>query len=173
MLPENPNKKLSFDQANIRQIYLAGGCFWGIDAYLARVIGVYQTESGYANGHASNPTYEEVCTGTTGFVEAVLVKYDVTKITPQSLLAEFLTVVDPISLSGQVEDVGTQYRSGIYYIDDADVFTINEIIADMKKKTDIPVGIEVKPLENYYPAEEYHQDYLEKNPDGHCHVKFN
>ena len=173
MLPKNPNKHLLFDQANIREIYVAGGCFWGIDAYLARVIGVYETESGYANGGVENPTYERVCTDTTGFVEVVLVRYDVTKITLKALLEEFTTTIDPISLSGKVAAVGTQYRSGIYYTFDADLPIINEVVNELRSKSERPVGIEVGLLENYYPAEDYHQDYLEKNPDGHCHVKFN
>ena len=173
MLPENPNKKLSFDQANIHEIYVAGGCFWGIDAYLARVVGVYETESGYANGHMKNPTYEEVYTDTTGFVEVVFVKYDATKITLKALLEAFFSVVDPISLSGKVDDVGTQYRSGIYYTDEVDLAVIAEVINDVQEACENPLGIEVMPLENYYKAEEYHQSYLEKNPDGHCHVKFN
>jgi len=173
MLPENPNKKLSFNPSNIREIYVAGGCFWGIDAYLARVIGVYATESGYANGHIENPTYEMVCTDTTGFVEVVHVKYDITKITLRALLDEFLTVVDPNSFTGDVAAYGTQYRSGIYYTDEADLPIINEIMDELRLKSERPVGIEVEPLESYFSAENYHQDYLEKNPDGHCHVIFN
>ena len=172
MLPENSNKKLSFSLENIREIYVAGGCFWGIDAYLARVIGVYETESGYANGHTKNPTYEEVCTDTTGFVEVVLVRYDITKVTLETLLEAFFTVVDPVSLSGQLGDAGAQYRSGIYYTDERDISVIDESVNNEQKKFEKPLAIEVMPLKNYYPAEAYHQDYLEKNPNGSCHVKF-
>lgn len=172
MLPENPNKHLTFNPADIRDIYVAGGCFWGIDAYLERVVGVYATESGYANGCTENPTYETVCTDKTGFVEAVQVKYDITKTTLQTVLKEFSKVIDPISMTGQVAEVGTQYRSGIYYVDIADLPVIETVVNEIKQCTDSPVGIEVKPLENYYAAETYHQDYLEKNPNGACHVKF-
>jgi len=173
MLPPNPNKNLTFNPADIREIYVAGGCFWGVDAYLARVIGVYATESGYANGHLENPTYEQVCTDTTGFVEVVLVKYDTTKTTLKTILEEFSTVIDRISITGQMDAVGTQYRSGVYYTNEADISVINEVVADIKAKSDIEVGIEILPLENYYPAEEYHQDHMEKNPGASCHVKFN
>ena len=172
MLPKNPNLELTFNQADIRDIYVAGGCFWGIDAYLARVVGVYATESGYANGNTENPTYEQVCTDTTGFVEVVKVSYDSTKLSLHMLLEEFTTVIDAISITGQMDEVGTQYRSGVYYTDAVDLPTINEVMDALRARTTGVFGVEILPLENYYPAEEYHQDYLEKNPDGHCHVKF-
>ena len=172
MLPKNPNKELLFHPENLREIYVAGGCFWGIDAYLARVVGVYQTESGYANGLTENPTYEAVCTDTTGFVEAVKVIYDVTRLTLFELLTEFSTVIDVVSITGMMDEVGTQYRSGIYYIDAGDLPVINKVVENLIHSYDGVVNVEIKPLENYYKAEEYHQDYLEKNPDGACHVKF-
>ena len=173
MLPYNKNLDLTFEAKDLRVVYLAGGCFWGTDAYMARVIGVAETESGYANGNASLPiTYEEVYTDTTGYVEVVKVTYDVTKVTLATVLEEFFSITNPTTLNKQANDVGTRYRSGIYYVDDADVTTIEAVIAEVQSRFDRPIVTEVKPLKNYQPAEVYHQDYLEKNPNGYCHVVF-
>ncbi|MCL1994683.1 MAG: peptide-methionine (S)-S-oxide reductase MsrA [Defluviitaleaceae bacterium] len=156
----------------MREIYLAGGCFWGVDAYMARVRGVYSTESGYANGFDADPTtYKEVCTGTTGHTEAVYLKYDITKITLAQLLQEFFSVVDPTTLNRQAGDVGTQYRTGIYYTNPDDLQTIQQAIELQQQNYSKQIVTEVMPLQNYCPAEEYHQNYLEKNPGGYCHIK--
>ena len=173
MLPYNRNLELTFNEKDLRVIYLAGGCFWGTDAYMARVVGVAHTESGYANGEASLPiTYEEVYTDETGYAEVVKVTYDTTKVTLTTILEEFFSITNPTTLNQQADDVGTRYRSGIYYVDVADVDTIRSVLAEVATKFAEPIVTEVEPLKNYQPAEEYHQDYLEKNPDGYCHVVF-
>lgn len=173
MLPENPNKKLKFNEDNLREIYLAGGCFWGVDAYLARVPGVYRTESGYANGHKEPPvTYREVCTGKTGYAEAVYILYDHTKITLEALLDEFFEIIDPTVLNRQANDIGTQYRTGIYFVAPEDKEIIDRVMIRQQEKYSLPIVTEVQKIDNYCPAEEYHQDYLEKNPGGYCHITF-
>ena len=167
---KNPNKDLIFDTNDLKTIYLAGGCFWGVDAYLKRVAGVYSTESGYANGDTKNPTYEQVCKENTGHVEAVQVVYDTTKLSLEGLLEEFFDIIDPTVLNRQAGDVGTQYRTGIYYTDTAEKEAIKIFVQNKQNFYEEPIVTEILPLENYYKAEEYHQDYLEKNPDGYCHV---
>ena len=163
---------MDFADRPLKEIWLAGGCFWGVEAYMARVKGVADTDVGYANGRTKNPTYKEVCTRNTGFAETVLVRYDPKTIPLPALLDTFFEIIDPTSLNRQGNDVGSQYRSGIYFRDAADLPIIMEakdrVAAGLKK----PIATEVKPLENYYPAEDYHQDYLEKNPGGYCHVDF-
>jgi len=171
MLPKNPNDDLSFFPQNISSIYLGGGCFWGIEAYMKRVLGVFETEVGYANGNSENPTYEDVCTNTTGFAEVVLIKYDKTKVSLEGVVKEFLSVCDPISLSGQVQEVGTQYRSGIYYENNEEEALIKGAINEFQSSYDQKIGIEVQPIENYYSAEAYHQNYLEKNAGSGCSVR--
>ena len=173
MLPYNKNLDLTFDKKNLKTIYLAGGCFWGTDAYMARVLGVAETESGYANGNAPLPiTYEEVYTDTTGYAEVVKVVYDETRITLAELLDEFFSITNPTTLNKQAEDVGTRYRSGIYYIDVADIPELEAAIARVQARFTEPVVTTIEPLLNYQAAEEYHQNYLDKNPDGYCHVQF-
>ena len=151
-------------------VFLAGGCFWGTEKYLAMIPGVIVTEVGYANGRTEFPSYEDVCYRNTGHAETVLVEYDSDKLKLSTLLDLFYNVIDPTSLNRQGNDVGTQYRTGIYYIDEADRKTIDASISRLSGTTPRPVVIEVKPLENYYAAEEYHQKYLEKNPGGYCHI---
>jgi len=173
MLPENKNRNLQFDKENLKEIYLAGGCFWGVDAYIERVIGVYSTQSGYANGFEDKPiTYEELCKGHTGFAETVKVLYDETKISFEQLLIQFFEIIDPTILNRQAGDIGTQYRTGIYYLDDYHKEIAENFIKDQQKNYKSSIVTEVLPLKNYYPAEEYHQNYLEKNPNGYCHISF-
>lgn len=172
MLPENPNIKLKFDKDKLKDIYLAGGCFWGTDAYMARVLGVYSTEVGYANGNTENPTYENVCHDNTGHAEVVYVKYDETKLSLTQLLKEYLKIINPTTLNKQGGDVGTQYRTGIYYTSENEEDIIKNVLLNEQKKYELPIVVEVLPLANYYPAEEYHQNYLEKNPNGYCHINF-
>ena len=151
-------------------IFLAGGCFWGTEKYLSLIPGVIKTEVGYANGRTKFPTYEDVCYRNTGHAETVLVEYDSGRLELSSLLDLFYEVIDPTSLNRQGNDVGAQYRTGIYYIDNTDRNTIDASITRLGGRTSRPVVIEVKQLENYYAAEEYHQKYLEKNPGGYCHI---
>ncbi|MCL1924209.1 MAG: peptide-methionine (S)-S-oxide reductase MsrA [Defluviitaleaceae bacterium] len=173
MLPENKNKGLEFDKANLKEIYLAGGCFWGVDAYIERIIGVYSTESGYANGFENKPiSYEELCKGHTGFAETVKVLYDSTKISFEDLLKEFFKIIDPTTLNRQAGDIGTQYRTGIYYVNDTQKHIAENFIKEQQPNYIFPIVTEVLPIESYYRAEEYHQDYLEKNPNGYCHINF-
>lgn len=155
---------------NLHTIYLAGGCFWGVQAYMKKLPGVSHTEVGYANGNKKNPTYEEVCTGTTGFAETVKVIYDPAVITTEQLLDGFFKVVDPTSVNKQGNDRGDQYRSGIYYVDDGDKAAAEQAAAKQQKKYTSPIVTEIMPLKNYFKAEDYHQDYLDKHPGGYCHI---
>lgn len=154
----------------MREIYLAGGCFWGVDEYFSRLDGVVETESGYANGDTENPSYEEVCKGTTGYVEAVHIKYDENIIALEEILERFWRIIDPTLLNRQGGDIGNQYRTGIYYVDEEDLEIINKSLEKEKAKYNKPIVTEIEELRSYYPAEEYHQDYLKKNPDGYCHI---
>ena len=156
-----------------KQIYFAGGCFWGTEAYFAMLKGVTRTECGYANGNTANPTYEEVCRAETGHAETVLVEYDSSVISTEKLLTEFFKTIDPTTKNRQGNDFGTQYRSGIYYIDESDASAIQNYILKKQEEYSKPIVTEILPLQNYYPAEEYHQNYLGKNPGGYCHVDLN
>ncbi len=154
----------------MREIYLAGGCFWGTQHLLKQLYGVIDTETGYANGEGCNPTYEEVYTDRTGFAETVRVVYDPDRISLPFLLGLYFRSIDPTSLNRQGEDVGTRYRTGIYYTDEADLPTIRRCCAEVAATYQQPLAVEVAPLRNFYAAEEYHQDYLDKHPDGYCHI---
>ncbi len=168
--PEINKTKETIDTSDLKTIYFAGGCFWGIEGYMERIYGVYDATSGYANGKTENPTYEEVSTGETGHAETVKVQYEPKKISLEKLLSYFLMVVDPTSLNKQGNDEGTQYRSGIYYVDDSDRDIIVEKLKKEQQKYDEKIVVEVKKLNNFYNAEDYHQDYLVKNPKGYCHI---
>ncbi|PYE50108.1 peptide-methionine (R)-S-oxide reductase MsrB [Paenibacillus barcinonensis] len=154
----------------LRDLYLAGGCFWGVEAYMARILGVQDVTSGYANGEGENPTYEDVIRGDRGFAETVHVKYDPRQVSLQKLLEAYFRVIDPTSLNKQGNDRGIQYRTGIYYSSPEDETVIQQAVAKEQTHYKQPIVTEVMPLENYYLAEEYHQDYLEKNPNGYCHI---
>jgi len=153
-----------------KEIYLAGGCFWGTEKYLENIPGVLSTEVGYANGDTENPTYEEVCRKNTGHAEAVKVEYDDNKIGLPFILDLYYDVINPISKNRQGGDIGTQYRTGIYFTDEKDEEAILASIDSLQKGYNEKIAIEVKPLANYYKAEEYHQKYLDKNPGGYCHI---
>ena len=153
-----------------KEIYLAGGCFWGTEHFFKQIEGVIETEVGFANGNTENPTYKEVYTDQTGYAETVLVKYDPEVASLKFLLQMFFKAIDPTSLNKQGHDEGTRYRTGVYYTNEADLATINEVFADEQKHYDEPLAVEKLPLKNFYTAEEYHQDYLDKNPDGYCHL---
>lgn len=152
------------------KIYLAAGCFWGAEHYLQLIDGVTHTEVGFANGNTPNPTYKEVYTDQTGYAETVKVEFDETKISLRFLIQLYFKAIDPTSLNRQGEDEGIRYRTGIYYVDDSQLPAINEVVEEEAKKYDKPIMVEVLPLKNFYKAEEYHQDYLNKNPEGYCHL---
>ncbi len=153
-----------------KEIYLAGGCFWGTEHYFKQIDGVVATSVGYANGIIANPTYEQVCTDKTQFAETVRITYDPSVIDLEFLLEMYFKAIDPVSINQQGHDKGTQYRTGIYYIDEDDLSVIKTVYAREQARYSEPLAVEVKPLENYYDAEDYHQDYLDKNPDGYCHL---
>ena len=154
----------------VKDIYLAGGCFWGTEHYFKQLEGVVDTEVGYANGHTDNPTYKQVCTDITGFTETVHVRYDPEKVSLGFLLRMYFKAIDPVSVNQQGHDKGSQYRTGIYYTDAADLETIDRVYAEEQKNYNQPLAVEKQPLENFYAAEDYHQDYLDKNPSGYCHL---
>lgn len=153
-----------------KNIYFAGGCFWGTEHLFSLVEGVEKTTAGYANSIVPNPTYKEVCTGMTGAAETVEVIYDDTRVGLTELIDIYFRSIDPTSLNRQGGDVGTQYRTGIYYTDANDLPIIDAMMAMIQRRNTEPVVVEVMPLKNFYPAELYHQEYLYKNPDGYCHV---
>ena len=154
----------------MKEIYFAGGCFWGTEHYFKQIYGVISTEVGYANGDTKNPTYEEVYTDTTGYAECVKVVYNPADITLESLVELFFRSIDPLSLNRQGDDCGTRYRTGVYYTDIEDIAKIKSIFDVVKSSVGEPLAVELGPLKNFYAAEEYHQDYLDKNPGGYCHI---
>ena len=153
-----------------KDIYLAAGCFWGAEHYLKRVRGVIKTETGYANGNIAYPTYREVYTDKTGYAETVHVVYDPDVLGLDRLVQIYFKAIDPTSLNRQGEDEGTRYRTGIYYSDPADLPAIQRICERVSGEIKAPLAVEVKPLKNFYRAEEEHQDYLDKHPQGYCHI---
>ena len=154
-----------------RTIYLAGGCFWGCQKYFDLMDGVIETEVGYANGPTENPSYEDV-KHDSGHAETVRVVYDPDALPLDQLLSAYFRVIDPTSVNKQGGDAGIQYRTGIYYIDEEDAAVSKAALDALAKQYDKPLAVECMPLENFYPAEEYHQKYLEKNPGGYCHIHF-
>ena len=152
------------------EIFLAAGCFWGAEKYLKLIEGVTFTEVGFANGNTDNPTYKEVYTDQTGYAETVHLRYNPTIVSLRFLLEMYFKAIDPTSLNKQGEDEGTRYRTGIYYNDPADIPIVDDVVAEEAKKYGLPLQVEVEPLRNFYPADEYHQDYLDKNPSGYCHL---
>lgn len=154
-----------------KTITLAGGCFWGTEKYLSLLHGVKETEVGYANGDCDNPTYEQVCDGS-GHAEAVRVVYDDAEITLPFLLQLYFESIDPTAVNHQGGDHGINYRTGIYYSDEADLPAVRAAVDGLAQKYDKPIAIEVEPLRNYFTAEDYHQRYLDKTPGGYCHINF-
>lgn len=153
-----------------REIYFAGGCFWGTEHFFKQVRGVVSTQVGYANGHTIAPTYEEVYTDTTGFTEVVKVVYNPSEVSLELLLDLFFQTIDPTSLNKQGNDVGTRYRTGVYYTHLEDEKVVKKALEKLSSKYEKPLVVENLPLENFYDAEEYHQNYLDKNPGGYCHI---
>lgn len=154
----------------IHTIYLAGGCFWGTAHLMSLVPGVVSTTPGYANSDVKNPSYQLVCTGTTHAAETVRVDYDDDVVSLTDLIMLYFKSIDPTSVNRQGGDSGTQYRTGIYYTDPADAAVVDTLLATLQRRHSEPIAIESGPLKNFYPAEDYHQDYLVKNPGGYCHV---
>ena len=155
---------------NVKEIYLAGGCFWGTEHFFKQVEGVVDTEVGFANGHTDNPTYKEVYTDETGYAETVHIRYNPDVASLEFILRMFFKAIDPTSLNQQGHDVGTRYRTGVYYVEEEDLPIIDKVFEEEQQNHDQLLVVEKLPLENYYSAEEYHQDYLDKNPSGYCHL---
>ena len=153
-----------------KTIYLAGGCFWGTAHLFSLVAGVERAVAGYANSTVASPTYREVCTGMTGAAETVRVDYDPDRIGLTQLIDLYFRSIDPTSVNRQGGDQGTQYRTGIYWTDNSDEAIVDAMLAMLQRRYKEPIAIESGPLQNFYPAEDYHQDYLVKNPGGYCHV---
>ncbi|MBR1559594.1 MAG: peptide-methionine (S)-S-oxide reductase MsrA [Clostridia bacterium] len=153
----------------MKEIYLAGGCFWGVQKFFDQFDGVTFTEAGYANGPDSAPSYREVC-DSSGHAETVRVRYDEGRIALTELLDYYFMVIDPVSVNRQGGDVGVQYRTGIYYADESQLDEIRTVFDKQQERAGQPLAVEVKPLENFFTAEEYHQKYLDKNPGGYCHI---
>ena len=150
-------------------IYLAGGCFWGMQKFIDQFQGVARTEVGYANGPDKAPSYQEVCRSS-GHAETVRVDYDETVIPLEKLLDCYFLVIDPLSVNRQGEDAGIQYRTGVYYTRESQRPVIERVFAREREKAGAPLAVELAPLRNFFSAEEYHQKYLEKNPGGYCHI---
>lgn len=167
---ENKAMKIlpKFENSRYKEIYLAGGCFWGTQAYLDQIVGVLYTNVGYANGDSDKTDYYSIAS--TGHAETVYIAYDPGIITLKELLNYYYGTIDPTMLNQQGNDRGTQYRTGIYYIDKEDLAIIQEVKQDQQKKHKTPLVVEVEELKNYVLAEDNHQDYLDKNPGGYCHV---
>lgn len=172
LLPQNPNLRIEFKEENLKEIYFAGGCFWGVQAYFSRILGVKESISGYANGTKEDPTYKEVCTGTTGHTETVKIVYDNKIVSLEDLIHRLFIIMDPTQLNRQGGDIGTQYRNGIYYVDSSEKEIITKLVDEKRKNYEKEIVTEIEKLSSFYIAEEYHQDYLDKNPGGYCHVKF-
>ncbi len=157
--------------SNLQSITLGGGCFWCTEAVFVAVQGIEDVESGYSNGHVLRPSYDQVCTGTTGHNEVVKLVFDPTVISLREILEIFFVIHDPTTLNRQGNDTGTQYRSGIYFSDTKQQAVAQEVIAELSASAAFgrPIVTEVVPLANYWPAEDYHQDFFARNPyQGYC-----
>ena len=153
----------------MRTIYLAGGCFWGMQKFFDQFTGVVSTQVGYANGPDDAPSYQDVCHDS-GHAETVRIDYDETKLSLPELLDLYFMVIDPLSVNKQGGDEGIQYRTGVYYTDPDQLPDIQAAFDGEAQKVGTPLAVELLPLQNFFPAEEYHQKYLEKNPGGYCHI---
>lgn len=151
-------------------IYLAGGCFWGVQKFFDQFDGVLSTETGYANGPDSAPSYRDVC-GNSGHAETVKIDYDPAVVSLTRLLGWYFMVIDPLSVNQQGHDRGIQYRTGIYYTDQKQLPEIEAVWKEQEEKAGAELAVELEPLKNFFPAEEYHQKYLDKNPGGYCHIQ--
>lgn len=156
----------------MRKIYLAGGCFWGIQGYFTRVAGVLESSVGYANSRIANPSYELVCSGISGAVEALELVYDEKRLGLSEIVDRLLSIIDPSALNYQANDIGTQYRNGVYYLQEysSDEAVIQERIHAWEERSGRKAVTEILPLQNFYLAESYHQNHLQANPHGYCHI---
>ena len=154
---------------SFKTIYLAGGCFWGMQKFLDQFDGVLETEVGYANGPDVAPTYQDVCRSS-GHAETVRVVYDPAVISLKTLLESYFLVIDPLSVNRQGNDKGIQYRTGIYYTDESQLPEIEAVYRAQQEKAGAELAVELMPIQNFFGAEEYHQKYLDKNPGGYCHI---
>ena len=154
----------------MKTIYFAGGCFWGTEHYIRQFEGVLETETGYANGNVANPTYQQVYTDQTGFAECVKVSYEPELISLETLCRLFFRSIDPLLVNRQGEDIGTRYRTGIYWNDEEDVTVIDKVYSEIQSLYNEPLAVEKCRLQCFYSAEDYHQDYLVNNPEGYCHL---
>lgn len=157
----------------MKQIWLAGGCFWGVEAYFQQLKGVISTRVGYGQGFTGTPTYEEVCSGKTGYTEVCEVTYDETVLSLTKVLEHYFRIIDPTTLNRQGADCGTQYRTGVYYNAETEKEVIEEFIKARQARYDSPIVVEVEPVRCFHSAEAYHQKYLQKTPGGYCHVNLN
>jgi peptide-methionine (S)-S-oxide reductase len=157
----------------MKKIVLAGGCFWGVEEYYRRLKGVEATRVGYAQGTLSNPSYQDVCSGETNHAEVVEITYDEQILSLDSIINHLFRICDPCSLNRQGNDVGTQYRVGIYPDSQAEIERIKVLIHSKQAAYARPIVLEIEKLRDFYDAETYHQKYLIKNPGGYCHVNMN
>ncbi|AME10206.1 peptide methionine sulfoxide reductase [Gemella sp. oral taxon 928] len=155
----------------MKEIYLAGGCFWGVEEYFSRLDGVVETTVGYANGNSEVAEYKLL--KQTNHAETICIKYDIDKISLREILLHYFRIIDPLSVNKQGNDVGTQYRTGIYYTDEEDLKEIEKVYKEKEDEYHQALAVELEVLKNYIKAEEYHQDYLKKNPNGYCHINPN
>ena len=153
------------------EIYLAGGCFWGLEEYFSRIEGIKKTTVGYANGQVESTNYQLI--HQTDHAETVHLIYDEKRISLREILLYYFRVIDPLSVNKQGNDVGRQYRTGVYYTDQADKAVIEQVFAEQEKQLGQKIAVELEPLRHYVLAEDYHQDYLKKNPGGYCHINVN
>ena len=153
------------------EIYLAGGCFWGLEEYFSRIEGVEETTVGYANGQVESTNYQLI--HQTDHAETVHLVYDEKRVSLREILLYYFRVIDPLSVNKQGNDVGRQYRTGVYYTNQADKTVIEQIFAEQEKQLGQTIAVELEPLRHYVLAEDYHQDYLKKNPGGYCHINVN
>ena len=166
---EAEDNRVGYKMTNTqREIYLAGGCFWGVEGYFQRIAGVSGTDTGYANGKTDDTDYQRI--GNTDHAETVRIVYEPGIVSLQELLAHYFRIIDPLSVNKQGNDRGRQYRTGIYYSSESDAAKVKKFVAFMQKKYSKPIAVEIQPLKNFILAEDYHQDYLKKNPNGYCHI---
>ena len=155
---------------SIKEIYFAGGCFWGVEHFFKSALGVVEATPGYANGNGENPSYQQVYTDTTGFAETVRVRYRPSHTSLQELVRLFFAIIDPLSLNRQGHDAGTRYRTGVYFTDPSERTLLQSLFDEQEAVLGTAPVTELEPLKCFYPAEEYHQNYLDKNPEGYCHL---
>jgi len=153
-----------------KTIYLAGGCFWGVQKFIDQFDGIIETEVGYANGPDKAPSYEDVC-HSSGHAETVKVTYDPDRLPLGKLLEYYFMVIDPVSVNRQGNDIGIQYRTGIYYTEEEQLPEINAVADKIRSEVNGKMAVEIEQIHNFFSAEEYHQKYLEKNPNGYCHIR--